>query len=228
MSEKTIKSIDELLQMFVSTDEYRPKFMKPWRERNHVFASETHILIRANGYLTTVDYPQHNSDNTNKMFPTGIPNGILTAATLENAISHAPLVDEYERTGKDVECEECDGTGEVIWDYKCWSKSFDCPVCDGTGYTETQMVKATGQKAINPDAAIQIGLIVFRAVFLKQILDAMEYCGCKEVSVTFGSRTTATRFNLTDEIDIILMPVNQDKPYTEIQLQSFPQKLKII
>ena len=220
MNEKTTVNIDKLLKKFVSIDNLRPKYMKPWRERDKVFASETHILIRVNGYMTTADYPEYNSENTNKFFPSGTPNGILTAATLENALSYAPLVDEYERTGKDIECEECDGTGEVIWDYKSWSKSFDCPVCHGTGYIETQRMEATGQKVISPDAAIKIGLIVFRAVFLKQILDVMEYCGSKEVAVTFGSRTTATRFNLTDEIDRILMPVNQNNPYKEIVLQA--------
>lgn len=102
MGENTIKSIDELLQMFVSIDEHRVKFMKPWRERNQVFATETHILIRVNGYLTTADYPQYNSDNTNKLFPTGTPNGILTALTLENAISYAPLIDEMIIHGVDI------------------------------------------------------------------------------------------------------------------------------
>ena len=87
MSEKTTINIDELLQRFVSTDENRPRFMKPWRERNKVFASETHILIRVNGYMTTADYPEYNSDNTNKIIPTGVPDGILSAAILENAIS---------------------------------------------------------------------------------------------------------------------------------------------
>ena len=86
MSKKTTINIDELLQKFVSTDELRSKLMKPWRERNQIFASETHILIRVSGYLTNTDYPQYNSDNSTKLFPKGLPDGILTAATLENAI----------------------------------------------------------------------------------------------------------------------------------------------
>lgn len=218
MSEKTTINIDELLQRFVSTDENRSRFMKPWRERNKVFASETHILIRVNGYMTTADYPEYNSDNTNKIIPTGVPDGILSAAILENAISYAPLVDEMEERGNDIECKECDGTGEVEWDYKHWSKIFECPCCYGTGYTETARMEATGRKVIDPEAAIRIGLLYFRAVFLKQVLDAMECCGCKEAAVTFGSRTGATRFNLTDEIDIILMPVNQNTAYKTIEL----------
>lgn len=218
MSEKTAINIDELLQRFVSTDEDRPKFMKPWRERNKVFASETHILIRVNGYMTTADYPEYNSDNTNKLFPTGVPNGMLSAAILENAISYAPLVDEMERIWNDIECVVCDGEGQVEWEYRHWTKRFDCPCCFGTGYTETAQMKATGRKVIDPEATIKIGLVCFRAVFLKQILDAMEYCGCQETAVTLGTRSTATRFNITDEIDIILMPVNQHTAYKTIHL----------
>ncbi len=218
MSEKTIKSIDELLQMFVSTDEVRPKFLKPWRERDKVFASETHILIRVNGYMTSADYPEYNNDNTNRLIPTGVPNGILSSATLENAISYAPLVDEMEERGYDIVCKECDGTGTVEWDYKHWSKSFDCPVCDGTGYSEISHVEATGRKVIDPEAAIKIGLTCFRVVYLKQILEAMKYCGCKEAAITFGGRTGATRFNLTDEIGIILMPAILGNAYKTITL----------
>lgn len=211
MSEKTIKSIDELLQMFVSTDEDRPKFLKPWRERNHVFASETHILIRANGYLTTVDYPQHNSDNSNKLFPTGIPTGMLSAATLENAISYAPLTDEMKTVGEDVDCEECDGDGEVVWGYRHWTRTYPCPVCEGCGYSSLSKSVPTGRKVIDPHATVRIGLLYFRASFLKLVLEAMKYCDCTEAAVTIGSRTQATRFNISDEIDIILMPVCDNK-----------------
>lgn len=218
MSENTIKSIDELLQMFVSTDEDRAKFMKPWRERNQVFATETHILIRVNGYLTTADYPQYNSDNTNKLFPTGTPNGILTALTLENAISYAPLIDEMITVGEDVECRECDGTGSVDWEYRHWIEPFDCPVCNGSGYMSRVKSEPSGRKVINPEATVRLGLLSFRASFLKLLLEAMRYCDCAECTVTFGGSTAATLFNLTDEIDIIIMPVYTEKWYTSIGL----------
>ncbi|MBD5414860.1 MAG: hypothetical protein HDR46_01095 [Bacteroides sp.] len=219
MNEKTAINIDELLQRFVSTDDLRPRFMKPWRERDKVFASENHILIRVNGNMTTANYPEYNSDNTNKLIPTGASDGILSAAILENAISYAPLVDEKERVIDDVECKECDGTGEVEWDYKCWSKMFECPCCYGTGHIETSRKKATDRKVIDPNAVIKIGPKYFWAGFLKQILDAMEYCGCKEATVTFGDRIRATRFNLTDEIDIILMPTSSNAAYKTISLK---------
>lgn len=51
MNEKATVNIDKLLKKFVSIDNLRPKYMKPWRERDKVFASETHILIRVNGYI---------------------------------------------------------------------------------------------------------------------------------------------------------------------------------
>ncbi len=89
----------------------------------------------------------------------------------------------------------------------------------GTGYAEISRMEATGQKVIDPEATIKIGLLCFRATFLKQILETMEFCGCKEAAVTLGSSTVATRFNITDEIDIILMPVNQDNSYKTIHLK---------
>lgn len=218
MGENTIKSIDELLQMFVSIDEHRVKFMKPWRERNQVFATETHILIRVNGYLTTADYPQYNSDNTNKLFPTGTPNGILTALTLENAISYAPLIDEMITVGEDVDCKECNGDGRVDWEYRHWTRAFECPVCDGSGYMSLSKSEPSGRKVIAPDAAVRIGLLNFRVSLLQLLLEAMRFCDCVECTVTFGSSTAATLFNLNDDIDIIIMPIFSINPYKSISL----------
>lgn len=99
MSENNPQNIDELLRLFVSTDEMRAKFMRPWRERNHVYASECHILIRVSDFLTDADYPEHNSGNTDKLIPKGLPNGIITLARLDKTLANAPLVDELKTVG---------------------------------------------------------------------------------------------------------------------------------
>lgn len=217
MSENNPKNIDELLQMFVSTDDMRAKFMKPWRERKCVYASEFHILIRVNGYLTDADYPEHNSDNTDKLFPKGLPNGIITLARLDKVLANAPLVDEMKIIGEDIECDECGGTGSVTWEYKHWQDIFRCPKCEGDGYMDIARQVATGRKVVDENAGVKIGSDIFRANLLKMIADAMKFFGCGEVSVTLGGKS-ATRFQLNDDVDIILMPTNQLCYFTEIPL----------
>lgn len=217
------KVIDELLQKFVSTDEFRPKLMKPWREREYIYASESHILIRVSGHLTATQYPQYNYDDTNKLFPKGCPIGIITLEQLTKVLNDAPLVDEMKRVGEDVECEECNGTGEVEWDYKRWSKNFDCPLCDGAGYISRSNCEQTGKKIVDPEAAVNIGQYTFRAYLLNILLKAMKTCRCDYVSVILGIYNKATCFNLTEDIDIIVMPVIQNNAYTTIKIEDLIQ-----
>ena len=156
--------------------------------------------------------------STNKLFPTGTPNGILTALTLENAISYAPLIDEMITVGEDVDCKECNGDGRVDWEYRHWTRAFECPVCDGSGYMSLSKSEPSGRKVIAPDAAVRIGLLNFRASLLQLLLEAMRFCDCVECTVTFGSSTAATLFNLNDDIDIIIMPIFSINPYKSISL----------
>lgn len=221
MSETKIKNRDELLQMFVSTDGMRPKFMKPWIERDNVFATETHICIRTKMTLNDkADYPRYDDGNTNRLFPVSIAgaDGKLSSKTIENALSYAPMIEEIEWRGADIECEECDGTGEVDWQYRDWTQSFDCPVCDGTGYSSHSRCIPTGKKIADPEACVEINGVCFRTCFLKMLLEAMKFFNCEDVSVTLTGPSSAAHFELTHMTDIIIMPVMHDNPYKTIHL----------
>ena len=203
--------------MFVSTDEIRPKFLKPWRERNHVYASECHILIRVNANMTNEEYREYHSD-TDKLFPVDVPDGIITSEQLTDAIAKAPTEPEMSYEGTDVTCDECDGDGFVIWEYKHWQQEDVCPKCDGDGLMERRKKVPTGRQVMAEMASVRIGKSSFKAYFLNMLLNAMKFVGCDSVAVTLGSKDTPTRFNLTDGIDIILMPINIGNAfYTEIK-----------
>lgn len=205
MSKETIKNIDELLQIFVCKDEDRPKFMKPWSDGRYVFASETHILIRVPSELTSNDYPATDI-KTSQLFPKCDPTYTISMAQLSDTLAKVPLIDEMERVGEDITCDECDGTGEVYWDYKTWSKEFDCPCCDGTGYISTSELKPTGNKIVDPDKLVLVGLRTHKAIFLSMLLDAMKFFKCAQATVAFGQPFRGTLFSLSNNIDILIMP----------------------
>lgn len=204
MSQINPKNIDELLLLFVSTDEMRPKFMKPWREHDYVFASETHIIIRINGNLTETEYPAYDTPETNRLFPAGAPDGTVLFSDLEAVLAKAPMEDEMDGEDEEIKCEECDGEGTVTWDYKTWSREFDCPACNGRGYTGIRKAKPTGRKIIDSRAGVMVGPLKFSAFLLGLLLEAMRYCGCGQATATFGKK--AARFSLSDDIDIIIAP----------------------
>jgi hypothetical protein len=52
---------------------------------------------------------------------------------IKKAIEQIPLNPCYDTIGKDIQCTECDGDGEVEWKYKKHYKHFNCPNCKGTG-----------------------------------------------------------------------------------------------
>lgn len=211
-------AVDELLKKFVSADDIRPKFMSPWRAADKIYASETHILIRIPAHLTSTPYPQYPDDHSDKLFPEAIPNGIISLTSLSEALKEAPLIDETITVGEDIACDECNGTGEVEWDYKTWSKIFDCPVCDGSGYKDCERQEPTGRKIIYPFASIRIGQVCFKATFIKLLLETMKLCSCDYTTVTLVSSTKPALFHITDEIDVLLMPISTT-PYTSIKIE---------
>lgn len=77
-------------------------------------------------------------------------------------MDECPKVDEEIVIQDAVECKECDGSGEVYWEYTDNSGHThehldECPVCDGTGEIEHEKTKKTGKKILKSEAVINVG-----------------------------------------------------------------------
>lgn len=133
---------DFLLSLFTGNDELRPNMMFPNLKDGIVSASDGHVLIcipedeLTLKYKTNIQYP-----NTVKLFSDfekeplcGIK---VEVETLAKELAKCRLeVDKFL-----LKCKECNGSGNVEWEYEdnnleTHYTQHDCPLCDGTGEDE--------------------------------------------------------------------------------------------
>lgn len=206
---------DQLLELFVGDDEMRPKLHKPWRKGEYIYATESHFCIRIPGNMSATEYPDNGMKIEKHFAFKTEPDGVITLDQLREALASAPLEDELEEQGEDTICPECDGTGEVEWEY--WSKqecrqysdTFECPRCLGDGYIDRERLVPTGRKVISYTANIRITDTILRANMLDILRLAMEMIGADSASFTAGKEGQPCLFSLPGNIDIIIMPITQ-------------------
>ena len=122
------------------------------------------------------------------------------------------MVDEEIVVEGAVECEECDGKGEVYWEYKdnhgeTHERLMDCPICDGTGEIEPCKTKKTGKKIIEENTVVEVGNAHIFANRLLLLKTAMEYLNVDTVKMTHNDPKGANEFIISKDIRIIIMPM---------------------
>lgn len=193
----------KLFGLFVADDDmYRPILNNPYRRDGYVYASDGQKLIRVKEDIVSGDYEV--TDKMKLNIPADNCDYTITDKDIEKVLSEIPQVKEMEE--KEVKCSECDGTGEVIWEYKDknWEtheNEFECPICGGTGYISTE--KATGRMIPDPSIIIRVGKNGIKNTNLKALLDAMRIIRVTEVHLV-GQDNITNHFRIDENISILL------------------------
>ena len=212
----------ELLAGFCDPDNFRERFRIPFLNEytGNVWATNAHVLISvAPGCLKETyktlelkeppEFNKHTCDH------------IITMSMLHDALIAVPQVEEKIVVQPAIECEECDGTGEVIWEYtdgalKVHQMEDNCPVCDGRGVLVKAVLKGTGR--LMPDQESSIGIkdvnLLVRDIY--KLIDAMKFFGIDQVRLVRDK--TLTKWVLNENIFIILATVIGD-PKARIKVQ---------
>lgn len=102
----------ELLSLFYDKEnDMRPDMAAPYLKNGYVCATEAHILIRIKA--ETLNGKYNEIEGLNIDFPADNCNFIIGLQDIRTAIASIPQVEEKEKVGKNIECEECNGEGEV-------------------------------------------------------------------------------------------------------------------
>lgn len=206
----------ELFGLFVDENSYRPELNYPYRRDGYVYATDRHKLIRVKEDIVSGDYEV--TDKMKLNIPTDNCDYIISDKNIEKALSEIPKVKEVEE--KEVECSECDGTGEVDWEYrdkngKDYEGCFECPVCDGTGYVYSEV--ATGKMIPDPTTTVKVGKNSIYYIHLKALLDAMRVIGVTEVRLVCQDGII-NHFRIDENISVIIAS-NIGAPECELEMQ---------
>ena len=175
----------DLLSLFYDKEnDMRPDMAAPYLKNGYVCATEGHIMIRIKAETLNGEYNE--IDSLNIDLPADNCNFIIGLHDIKTAIASIPQVEEKEKVGKDIECKECDGAGEVEWEYRGKSgryhhKYLDCPKCQGDGCISRVKYKKTGRMIPDGDCPIRIRRIVIKVEFLEILGRAMEIIGVDKV-----------------------------------------------
>lgn len=188
----------------------------PYLKNGYVCATEAHILIRIKAETLNGEYKEIQSCNID--WPTDNCNFIVSLQDIEKALSNIPQVEEEEQIGEDIYCEECDGEGEVEWEYqnkngRYYHEEHTCPVCLGSGYSARAKYKKTGRMI--PDEEYHVGIrhIVIKAKYLEILAKAMRLIGVEEVRCVHQAPARPCIFRVDDNIEIIIMPCLVEAEY---------------
>lgn len=200
-----MKQVQEILNGYISSDELREAYNTPFTQDGYVVATNGHILIRIPEGKVDIKYEKRDKPNVGLIFvlqeECDIP---ISFSKLKKMYDDIPEVDEEE------ECEACSGDGKVeyefVWDNTSYTLDEDCPVCDGSGY-----LGKTGKKVKDPEKRIKIGNAKFSNRYIKQIIDTMQMFEFTSIRLVSNPKFSANIFNLDEGIQIILMPVCDDR-----------------
>lgn len=212
-----IKNEVELLSRFCDKTHIKEELTKPFfnTRYNEVWSTDGHVLIRIKPERLIGEYPKEKL---------GLPalespcKRKVTIEAINKALDECPKVDEEIIVQEVVECENCDGSGEVYWEYTdnnghTHEHLDECPVCDGTGEIEHEETKKTGKKIANEYAVINIGNAYFRAGIISKLKFAMDFLDITSADLISNPDRWSNEFILDDDIHIALMPMLFDPTY---------------
>ena len=197
-----IKNEAELLSMFCNKSYPNPLRSNPFfnTKYNEVWSTNGYALIRVKPEILVGEYPK----------------GILQMPKLEHPCEKTIFVDELSKAlearrkfdkifkvGDMVECEECGGSGDLIYKYtdrfgNTHERIYDCPFCDGAGEIEYEKAK---------NVIIEVGSAHFFANRLQTLKQAMDFLDITSVKMTNNHRMEASEFVVNDDIRIIIIPM---------------------
>lgn len=145
-----IKNEAELLNKFCYKTHMKEELIKPFfnTRYNEVWSTDGIVLIRIKPERLVGEYPKGELN----LPPLECPcKKKITIEAINKALGECPKVDEEIVIQEAVKCKECDGSGEVYWEYTdntghTHEHLGECPVCDGTGEIEHAKIKKTGKR----------------------------------------------------------------------------------
>jgi len=139
-----MKTQFELFKMFCGNEDDRPVSKLPFEINGKVCATDFNTLIRCDKSFIDFEFDNpHKSLNVDGIIPT-----VTCSRIVSNKLEDFDVFkteNELAKKGEGVECSECEGFGDVEWEYEHHTKTDDCPVCHGSGYSSYAPILPTGK-----------------------------------------------------------------------------------
>ena len=206
-NKKRINNEQELFELFCDPYSNREQLQKPYYEKSAktVYATDGRVVILMNPNVTSRSFEEIEFPPVGNLIE-GAGEGFFTLESLKKVLESFEMEEEQFIIEEGRKCEECEGSGEVEWEYtdldgKSHFHDGDCPVCNGDGTTE-DVFKSTGFMMPTEDSTVRIGKSFFRGILAQKLLWAMEYFNVDKAGFSEGKKTIC--FTLKNGVQIVV------------------------
>lgn len=185
---------------------------------NEVWATDGYMVVAVKPELVSGRY-RENRLSMNTPFGKACDRTV-TLKAIKDALAKLPMVE-------DVDCDECEGSGEVECEYvdkggATHEVTADCPICFGTGYVAVAP-KKTGEMIADFCTPIKLGEAYIMAHRISKIAQAMELLGIDELIMAHNGRRdddTVEAYELqADEVRFFAMPMLVEDGHNVIKIE---------
>lgn len=220
---RKISNEQELFELFCDKYNCFGQYQEPFLELDH---NEVWAINGSKGVVVKAELVsgKYHKRKLTKDIEFGTPcNAKVTLKAIKSALAKLPMVEEVE----DVDCDECDSSGEV--EYKYVDKggathdiTADCPICFGTGYVDGAP-KKTGKMVVDFCTPIKLGEAYFMGHRLDVLAQAMELIGLERLTMThhggFGAGSAKACELQADGVRFLLAPMLVEDVHNVIQIE---------
>lgn len=204
--------MEEILKMYADPDGLRDWMKAPFTFDGYSGATDGVTLIFTKGEIADFQpLSQQDAVKVRNIIPPENVKIEILFSDLQEACSKAPLVDEMETKGEDIECKACDGEGEVEFEFSYnrqdFHHDFDCPVCDGSGYESEEKEVPTGNKIPDPDCLLQFGSTRLKLRYVDRLIKVSEHEKEPVASIVSHSGPVSPILFKVGKTKILIMPV---------------------
>ena len=220
-----ISNEQELFELFCDKDNCFGQYQEPFLELDHneVWAIDGYRCVAVKAELVSGKYQKR---KLTKNIEFGTPcNAKVTLKAIKDTLAKLPMVEEEDM--EDVNCDECDGSGEVECEYidnngVTHEVMADCPICFGSGYVDGAPQK-TGKMVVDFSTPIKLGEAYFMGYRLDILAQAMEFLGLETLTMThhggFGvGRAKACELQ-ADGVRFMLAPMLAEDVHNVIEIE---------
>lgn len=210
-----IKNEKKALQMFCSADtHFRKQLTRPFINSAYdgkVIATDCSVLLIADRKLLRLKYETDSLVIPHQSYkPVSIT---ISFKAIDEAYNQLELVpEEVSEDGLDKECPECDGEGQVEFEYNATDNQTyyhycKCPICDGTGIRNDYVPIKTGRMLVPVGSVFIMHHTYFDARRVWKVVEALRLMGFEQMTWVGESTTGMNWFDVCDGLQLVLMPM---------------------
>jgi len=204
--------LQECFALFYGKDELRPKFDNPLTWNNNVFATDAYTLIYTD--KENIDFEFENEHESPTNLDSIIPVANISETLIIPNLEPLKTAKELAPVGEDIKCSECDGDGEVEWEYGRWTKDMECPKCEGDGFEYLAKMMPTGNNTFR-NIKVKIKENYLDIFKFNKVLKVQEILG-GDIELLFCEPDKSALLFKVGICNIIVMKLSSVQDYEEI------------